>query len=319
MINDRLDAVKIAISCRERGGKPTLKTTTSNITTSSARGIRPPSIGSVSSDTITTATYASSSATLYDGPTAVHSTIVPISPENLDHQSDDDLWATQDDIPALDDIDLEDPNTSITTAIGQLQPKPAEPFPTSGPVSRDDPTITPYYKEIMKVLKDKFGLDSFRLNQLEAINATLEGKDVFVLMPTGGGKSLCYQLPAICKTGSTRGVTVVISPLLSLVQDQFEGLKRRNIDVEVLNSSTNEEHSSIMARLATNSKNKPCLLYITPEKLIENAAIKSILGRLYECSELARFVIDEAHCVATWGRDFREAVCPFCFFSSLSV
>lgn len=93
------------------------------------------------------------------------------------------------------------------------------------------------------------------------------------------------------------------------MQDQFEGLRRRNIDVEVLNSSTgSDEHSNIRARLAANSRNKPCLLYVTPEKLAESAAIKSILGRLYDCSELARFVIDEAHCVATWGREFREAV-----------
>ena len=318
VINGRLGAVKIAISCRERGEKPTFGTTTPH-----AHAIRPLSIGSVSSNTIATATYTSSSATLYDSLTTVdggHLTIAPISHENLDPQSDDDLWATQDDIPALDNIDLEDPTTSTSTVIGQLQPKPvaAEPSFTFGPTSRDDPTATLYYKEIMKVLKDKFSLDSFRPNQLEAINAALEGKDVFVLMPTGGGKSLCYQLPAICKTGSTRGVTVVVSPLLALMQDQFEGLRRRNIDVEVLNSSTNsEEHSSITARLATNSKNKPCLLYITPEKLAESAAIKSILGRLYECNELARFVIDEAHCVATWGRDFRDAVGLFCFFLAI--
>lgn len=314
VIKSRLEAVKIAISCRERNEEPTFGAATSRVGAASARDMRPPSIVNISSSTIAAATYASSSATLYDGPTAVgsgQSTIVPIPQEDLDPQSDDDLWATQDDIPVLDDVDLEDPAASISTAFGQLQPKAvtAEPSFAFGPSSDDDPTATPYYKEIMKVLKDKFKLDCFRPNQLEAINATLDGKDVFVLMPTGGGKSLCYQLPAICKTGRTRGVTVVVSPLLALMQDQFEGLRRRNIDVEVLNSSTgSDEHSNIRARLAANSRNKPCLLYVTPEKLAESAAIKSILGRLYDCSELARFVIDEAHCVATWGREFREAV-----------
>lgn len=268
------------------------------------------------------ATYACSSTTLYDGPTVVgsgHPTVVSMPQESLDPQSDDDLWATQDDFPVLDDVDFEGPTPSISTAIGQMQPRAltVEPSFTFGPLSRDDPTDTLYYKEIMKVLKDKFRLDSFRTNQLEAINATLEGKDVFVLMPTGGGKSLCYQLPAICETGATRGITIVVSPLKALMQDQLEGLRRKNIDVEVLDSSKeSHEVSSIMARLTPNSRNKPRLLYVTPEKLAESAHMKSVLSRLYDASELARFVIDEAHLVATWGRDFRDAVSFLLFCSA---
>ena len=78
----------------------------------------------------------------------------------------------------------------------------------------------PYYKEITRVLTPTFKLESFRANQLKAINVTMSGQDVFVLMPTGGGKSLCYQLPAVCKSGSTHRLMVVISPLIALMNDQ---------------------------------------------------------------------------------------------------
>ncbi|THV03242.1 ATP-dependent DNA helicase [Dendrothele bispora CBS 962.96] len=156
----------------------------------------------------------------------------------------------------------------------------------------------------MDKLNKVFGLPSFRTNQLEAIIAALSGRDVFVLMPTGGGKSLCYQLPAVCKGGSTKGITVVVSPLLSLMTNQVSSLRDKNVDVVLWNSESTDV-VEIMRRLRGNPK--PSLLYVSPEKIKESGSLHSILTDLYRSNHLARFVIDEAHCISTWGQDFREA------------
>ncbi|KAG8743709.1 ATP-dependent DNA helicase sgs1 [Ceratobasidium sp. 414] len=165
-----------------------------------------------------------------------------------------------------------------------------------------------YKDEIMDKLHSVFGLQSFRTNQARAVDATMEGKDVFVLMPTGGGKSLCYQLPAICTTGRTRGVTFVVSPLKSLMEDQVRNLQAKGIDVVMFSS----DQSAAAAREARNRLTdrrgqRPALAYVTPEKLEKSSDMQNILDTLERQGELARFVIDEAHCVSTWGRDFREA------------
>lgn len=161
--------------------------------------------------------------------------------------------------------------------------------------------------DVKNALKDRFRLRGFRMNQLEAIDATLGGKDTFVLMPTGGGKSLCYQLPSVVSSGSTRGVTIVISPLLSLMQDQVEQLQRLEIKALLLNGETQkEERQWIMSTLSkSGTEDHIQLLYITPEMVNKSQALVRSLEKLHQRKRLARIVIDEAHCVSQWGHDFR--------------
>ncbi len=165
----------------------------------------------------------------------------------------------------------------------------------------------PWSREVKAAMKERFHLRGFRPNQLEAINATLSGKDTFVLMPTGGGKSLCYQLPSIVRSGKTRGVTVVISPLLSLMQDQVEHLKELKIQAFLINSEVSREHRAlVMESLREPQVEKYIqLLYITPEMISKSQAMVRAFRELYERKKLARIVIDEAHCVSEWGHDFR--------------
>lgn len=211
-------------------------------------------------------------------------------------QIDDDGFPVVDLTQLVDVVPGKSQTNLITSSLGQFHAN----VHNDGITGEFDRNFS-FSQEIREKFKDTFGLREFRQNQLQAINATMLKLDCFILMPTGGGKSLCYQLPAVCD----EGVTIVVSPLKSLIFDQTSKMNTLDIKAVALSGEVSTQDARDIYSDINSNKPKIRLLYITPEKIAASTSLQDVFTTMYSKGTLARIVIDEAHCVSTWGHDFR--------------
>lgn len=159
----------------------------------------------------------------------------------------------------------------------------------------------PWSTQLADSLKNVFRIESLRSMQLPTINATMSGRDCILIMPTGGGKSLCFQIPALLSPG----ITLVVSPLLALMEDQVMALERLSYPVAMMSASTSKSESFKIMKGIVDSEPAFKLLYVTPEKVAKSKTLMSKLEQAYRKEKFSRLVIDEVHCCSQWGHDFR--------------
>ncbi|XP_034243673.1 ATP-dependent DNA helicase Q1-like [Thrips palmi] len=168
--------------------------------------------------------------------------------------------------------------------------------------SRDwDGNNFPWSNELESNLKEVFKIEDFRPFQRPTMNAILSKEDTILLMPTGGGKSLCFQLPALL----VNGFILVICPLVALMEDQIMALRRKGISAFMLSQNTPKDESKLAMMSITDKKSPMKLLYVTPERMAKGKTFMNKLQKAYEMERIACFAIDEVHCCSEWGHDFR--------------